>query len=57
MAIARSTAAGGMPLPVTVNCMWIFVNTLGSTGARSVVSLTLQPRTSWRPRFKISTTS
>src|SRR3989338_3807386 len=42
MAIARSTAAGGIPLPVTVKCIWILVNTLGSVWARSVVSLTLQ---------------
>jgi ubiquinone biosynthesis monooxygenase Coq7 len=35
MAMARSTAAAGMPLPVTVKCMWILVNTFGSTGARS----------------------
>ena len=37
--------------------MWILVNTLGSSAARSLVSLTEQPRTSWRPRFRINTTS
>jgi len=57
MAIARSTALAGTPLAVTVKCMWILVKTLGSVSARSLVSLTEQPRTSWRPRLRISTTS
>ncbi len=34
-----------MPLPATVKCMWIFVKTLGSFSARSLVSLTLQRST------------
>jgi hypothetical protein len=32
-AMARSTAAAGTALPVTVKCMWMRVNTLGSRGA------------------------
>ena len=56
-ATARSTAASGKPAPVTMKCMWICVNTFGSCGARSDVTLTRQPRTSCRPRLRISTTS
>ena len=36
----------GTPLAVTVKCMLILVKTLGSTSARSLLILTLQPRTS-----------
>ena len=51
-AIARSTAAAGTPAPVTTKCRWIFVKTFGSAAARSEVTLTRQPRTSWRPRLQ-----
>src|SRR3990170_2790212 len=38
MAIARSTAAGEMPLPVTVKCIPMVVKTFGSLSARSALS-------------------
>ena len=57
MAMARSTAAGGTPLPDTLKCMWMAVNTLGSVSARCAVSLHEQLCTAWRPRLRISTTS
>jgi hypothetical protein len=55
--IARSTAAAGTPRPVTTKCIRMRVKTFGSSSARSASSLTWQPRTSWRPRLRISTTS
>jgi glutamate-ammonia-ligase adenylyltransferase len=54
---ARSTAAAGRPRPLTVKCMRMRVNTFGSSVARSASRCTRQPRTSWRPRLRISTTS
>ena len=55
--IARSTVAGFRFLPVTVKWKWIFVNTFGSSLARSALSVTEQPATSWRLFFRIITTS
>ena len=55
--IARATAASASAWPLTLKCMWMRVNTFGSVAARSDVTLTRQPVTSCRPRFKISTTS
>src|SRR5690606_2712952 len=55
--MARATAVSGRFTPVTMKCMLILVNTLGSVSARSAWILTWQPRTSWRPRLRISTTS
>ena len=40
--IARSTFFGSSPRPFTVNCMSIFVKTLGSLSARSAVSSQVQ---------------
>ena len=40
MRTARSTAASVRAGPVTTKCMWIFVKTFGSTGARSDVTTT-----------------
>ena len=45
------------PGPLTMKCMLILVNTLGSAGARSEVTSTWQFFTSKRPRLRISTTS
>ena len=45
-AIARSTALAASCTPLTMKCIWIRVNTFGSCGARSAVTLTRQPRTS-----------
>jgi hypothetical protein len=56
--MARSTAAAGSWRPLTTKCMPMRVNTFGSVcPARSALSLTWQPRTSCRPRLRISTTS
>src|SRR5258708_22784762 len=55
--IARSTVAGFRFLPVTVKWKWIFVNTFGSSLARSAFSVTEQPAISWRLFFRIITTS
>ncbi|KGC57092.1 hypothetical protein DM45_2473 [Burkholderia mallei] len=55
--IARSTVAGFRLRPVTVKWKWIFVNTFGSSLARSACSVTEQPMTSWRLFLRISTTS
>src|SRR5687768_11329296 len=43
--------------PRTVQCMCTLVKTLGSVAARSAVSLTSQPVTSWPLFFRITTTS
>src|SRR5690606_12869007 len=56
-ATARSTAAAGRFVPVTVKAKWILVNTLGSVSARSAVNLTWQWLTAWRPRCQRRTTS
>jgi hypothetical protein len=44
--MARSTISGFRPRPRTVKCMWIFVNTLGWSPARSAETSTSQPVTS-----------
>ena len=42
MRTARSTTASVSAGPLTTKCMWIFVNTFGSLGARSEVTATWQ---------------
>src|SRR5688572_16204338 len=54
---AFSTMLRFRPRPRTVQCMWILVKTLGSVLARSAVSFTSQPVTSWPLFLRITTTS
>ena len=55
--IACSTRLRFSARPRTTKCMWIRVNTFGSVSARSEVSFTSQPVTSWPLFFRITTTS